>query len=54
MRKLILVGAKWRIGNGCTTWIYKDAWLPSEGGGMVVSPASFLHKESVSSDLIDV
>ncbi|KAL0015448.1 hypothetical protein SO802_002517 [Lithocarpus litseifolius] len=53
-RKLILVGAKWRIGDGCTTWIYKDAWLPSEGAGLVVSSTSFLHKESVISDLIDV
>lgn len=46
--------AQWRIGDGCTTWIYKDAWLPSEGCGMVVFLASFLHKENVVSDLIDV
>ena len=48
------MGAKWRIGDGCTTQIYKHAWLQGEGGGKVVSPASFLHEDSVVSDLIDV
>ena len=35
-RKVILAGAKWRIGNGLNTRIYQDCWLPGYGSRKVI------------------
>ena len=39
-RKLILMGAKWRVGDGSQIKIYGSNWLPGETQGRVVSPQS--------------
>ena len=41
-QKVIAEGAKWRIGNGCRTWIYHDNWLPGEDRGRIISPRTDL------------
>lgn len=52
-RRVISLGAKWRIGDGFTARIYKDNWLPKVGDGKVVSPIQFLHEDCIVVDLLD-
>ena len=52
-RRVISLGSKWRIGDGFTTRIYKDNWLPRVGDGKVVSPVQFLHEDSIVADMLD-
>ena len=47
------MGAKWRIGNGLRTKIFKDAWLPGSGAGWVLSTMSVLSKNATVNQLID-
>ena len=47
------MGAKWRIGNGLRTKIFKDAWLPRSGAGRVLSIVSALSKNATVNQLID-
>ena len=37
-RKMISNGARWRIGNIKDIWIWQHHWIPSSGGGNVLSP----------------
>ena len=41
-----MLGAKWRIGDGTSTRIFKDNWLLDENGGRVFSSVSHLHENS--------
>lgn len=52
-RKVIIAGAKWRIGNGLNTQIYQDCWLPGDGSGRVLSPVSVLPTDAMVANLID-
>lgn len=48
-RRVINLGAKWRVGDGKSVHIYKDNWLSGEGSGRIVSAPSLLHNESMVS-----
>ena len=50
---MIATGARWRIGNGHSVRVFHDCWLPREGSGRIISPASSLHIDSMVADLID-
>ena len=52
-RDLIEKGSFWRIGNGKSVKIFKDAWLPSPDG-RINSPALYLSPESTGDSLINV
>jgi len=52
-RKLILMGAKWRVGDGSQIKIYGSNWLPGESQGRVVSPPSPTLSSTTISTLID-
>ena len=52
-RDLIEKGSFWRISNGKSVKIFKDAWLPSPDGH-INSPALFLSPESTVDSLINV
>ena len=53
-RYLIADGARYRVGNGQTVWIYQDCWLPSDGSGKVISPPSLLSTDARVANIIDV
>ena len=49
-RKVILLGAKWRVDDGESIWIFKDCWLPRS----IVTPIpSVLDSEARVAELID-
>ena len=52
-RKVIATGARWRIGNGQSVRVFHNCWLPGEGSGRIISPASSLHVDTVVADLLD-
>ena len=52
-RDLIEKGSFWRIGNGKSVKIFKDAWLPSPDG-RINSPTLYLSPESTVDSLINV
>lgn len=52
-RKVIDVGARWRIGNGAQTKFFKDAWLPGSNASRVLSPVSVLSENDTINQLID-
>lgn len=52
-RRVISLGAVWRIGDGCTALIFKDKWIPRLEGGRVVSPISILPDNAMVDQLID-
>ena len=37
-RKVILMGMRWRMGDGKSIDIYRDNWLPGKGFARIVSP----------------
>ena len=45
-RKVILLGARWRIGDGSSVKIFKDSWLPGAQSGRVLSFVSILSEEA--------
>ena len=45
-RKVILLGARWWIGDGSSVKIFKDSWLPGAQSGRVLSPVSILSEEA--------
>lgn len=45
-RKLINMGARWRIGDGSSINIFQDAWIPSNNSGRVLSLVSVLSENS--------
>lgn len=52
-RRVISLGAVWRIGDGCTALIFKDKWIPRLEGGRVVSLISILPDNAMVDQLID-
>lgn len=44
--KVILLGARWRIGEGSSVKILKDSWLPGTHSGRVLSPVYVLSEEA--------
>ena len=49
-QKVILLGAKWRVDDGESIWIFKDCWLPRS----IVTPIpSVLDSEARVAELID-
>ena len=50
---MIATGARWRIGNGQSVKVFHNCWLPGEGSGRIISPASSLHVDTVVADLLD-
>ncbi|KAL0010011.1 hypothetical protein SO802_005119 [Lithocarpus litseifolius] len=49
-RKVILLGAKWRVGDGESIRIYKDRWLPKSS---ITHIPSVLDSEARVAELID-
>ena len=52
-RKLILMGAKWRVGDGTQIKIYEANWLPRESQGRVISSPVFALSPATVLALID-
>ena len=52
-RKVILDGAKWRLGNGPNIRVYQDSWLPGDGPGKVISFVSVLPTDALVANLIN-
>ena len=46
-RKVILLGARWRIGDGSSVKVFKDSWLSSAHSGRVLSPISVLLEKAM-------
>ena len=53
VRDVIKRGAKWRIGNGASTKIWSDNWLPSITSPRIQSPMVVELEEATVSYLID-
>lgn len=51
-RKVIKSGARWRIGNGLSTSIWHDKWLPLPSHGTPLSPPTILPNETTASALL--
>uniref|UniRef100_A0A7N2LFH0 Reverse transcriptase n=1 Tax=Quercus lobata TaxID=97700 RepID=A0A7N2LFH0_QUELO len=43
--KVILMGAKWRVGDGQSIRVFKDCWVPGLARGKIISDASGLGSE---------
>ena len=52
--KVVAIGARWRIGNGLTTRVYSNSWLPSGGLGRITSPLSEIPADAIVADLLEV
>lgn len=52
-RSLLSLGVRWRVGNGQTVKIWKDAWLGGLGTGKVISPPRLLDENTSVDALID-
>ena len=52
-RKVVSLGAKWRIRDGSQSQIYDSNWLLGASQGHAISPLSSLPKDSLVSMLID-
>ena len=52
-RKVILLGACWRIGDRTLVKIFKDSWFPANNPGRVLSPISVLSEDAIVDQLID-
>lgn len=42
VRWVIVLGAKWRVGDGRFIWVFKDSWLTGYSGGKISSSSSDL------------
>ena len=51
-RKVILLGARWRIGDRSSVKIFKDYWLPGAHLSRVLSPIFILSEEATVDQLI--
>ena len=51
-RKVILLGARWRIGDRSSVKIFKDCWLPGAHLSRVLSPIFILSEEATVDQLI--
>ena len=52
-RKVISMGARWRIGDGSNIKIFEDRWLPDAGRGNFFSPGPYLRRDATMDALID-
>ena len=52
-RKVIQLGARWRIGDGSSVKIFKDSWLPNVHSGRVLSPVFVLSEDATVDQLLD-
>ena len=52
-RRVISMGAKWRVGDGGSISIYRDRWIPRISNSRVISPISSLGSEATVAELID-
>ena len=53
-RKVILLGARWSIGDGTSVKNFKDSWLlGSNISGRILSPVSVLSKDATVDQLLD-
>ena len=52
-RKVIQLGARWRIGDGSSVKIFKDSWLPNVHSGRVLSPVFVLSEDATVDRLLD-
>lgn len=53
MRKVILLGAKGRVGNGLSIRVFKDGWLPRITNGRVISIPTIFNNYMQLAELID-
>ena len=54
-RHIIIKGSRWRIGNGLSTKIWSDKWLPPPSSGKPLTPPCTLpHDACVSNLMLDV
>lgn len=55
-RKVISMGARWRVGDGRSIRIFffPESWIPGNLGRKVISPAVSLHRNSTVLNLIDL
>ena len=53
MRKVILLGAKGRVGNGLSIRVFKDSWLPGITNGRVISIPTIFNNYMQLAELID-
>lgn len=52
-RSLLEKGTRWRIGNGSSIKIWKDAWRGGFGSGKIISPPQVISPEAYVCDLFD-
>ncbi|XP_074283127.1 putative mitochondrial protein AtMg00310 [Silene latifolia] len=52
-RSVVERGLRRRIGNGLSTGIWKDAWIPANQTGRVISPCSSGNENMTVADLLD-
>ncbi|XP_027103053.2 uncharacterized protein [Coffea arabica] len=53
VRRYLLSGSKWRVGNGLHIKIWKDRWIPRPSIFKIVSPSDALPEDSTVDCLID-
>uniref|UniRef100_A0A7N2MJH0 Uncharacterized protein n=1 Tax=Quercus lobata TaxID=97700 RepID=A0A7N2MJH0_QUELO len=52
-QKVILLGARWRIGDGTSIKIFMDSWLLVSNSGQILSPVSVFSKDAIVDQLLD-
>ena len=52
-RKVISMGAKWRIGDGWSIRIFRDNWIPDASGGRVIFVAGGRNEDMKVAEMID-
>lgn len=53
-RKVISMGAKWRIGDGLSISVFKDNWIPNALGGRVIGTVQGVDENMKVANLIGV
>lgn len=51
-RKVVVMGAKWRVGDGQSIKVFKDNWLPGLSGGKISSVHSGLDRNLKVAELM--
>ncbi|XP_038701871.1 uncharacterized mitochondrial protein AtMg00310-like [Tripterygium wilfordii] len=52
-REILLIGLKWRVGDGLSIGIWEDTWLPNINGGRILSNPHTLHPRAKVWELMD-
>ena len=52
-RKVILLGARWSIGDGTFVKNFKDSWLLGSNSSQILSPISVLSEDATVDQLLD-